>query len=88
MLPGTSTYRVLKLSQPALKLLQFFREVAAGEAVAASTTKQHAMEAGGLPVYSTTRMQQYSMSLRDVLPVGDAHARAWVGYWKQNGFLP
>ncbi|GJE90357.1 acetyl-CoA synthetase-like protein [Phanerochaete sordida] len=72
---------------PALKLLAFFRELAAGEQRAAAA-EGHALEAGGLPVFATGKMQECSAALREAPAVGDAHAKAWVEYWRTSGFLP
>lgn len=76
------------ISQPALKVLQFLR----GIATLKSRAAQHAcltaaMEAGGSPAFATDKLQEYCPSMRTLRPIGEEHAKAWVGYWKAQGFL-
>lgn len=73
--------------QPAIKLLEYYRGLAKGEERFAKAFKTLSVETGGWPVFGTRRIQQYSPSLRDLDVLGDAHAEAWIGYWKQTGFL-
>lgn len=73
---------------PALKILEYVRGMAAGDVLAAKAEKaQQPVEAGGLPVFSTARMQRYSATLRDLGAIDVVHARAWVSYWEKTGFL-
>ena len=44
------------------------------------------VEGGGLPCYATARLEALP-GVADLEPVGERHAEAWVGYWKQQGFL-
>ena len=69
--------------QPAVKILPFLR----GVSEAARSVGRNAVEAGGIPSYETRKLQQYSPSMKNLEPLGDAHASAWVAYWKQSGFL-
>ena len=73
--------------QPALKILEYCRGIAAGDSLAAKAERSEPVEAGGLPVFSTARMQRYSATLRDLGVVDVVHARAWVSYWEKTGFL-
>lgn len=82
MLAGPLTAR-----QPALKILEYVRSITSGDALAAKAEKSQPVEAGGLPVFSTARMQRYSATLRDLGVVDVVHARAWVSYWEKIGFL-
>lgn len=72
--------------QPALKIPEFFRGITITQARAASVNNA-TMEAGGVPQYATGKLQQYSPSFGALEPLGEAHARAWVAYWKKQGFL-
>ncbi|KAI0085165.1 hypothetical protein BDY19DRAFT_909277 [Irpex rosettiformis] len=65
---------------PALKLLEFFRSFS-------RETNAVSVEAGGLPVFSTTELQNKSETALAILPLQSNHARAWIRYWKGLGFL-
>ena len=73
--------------QPAIKLLEYYRGLAESEQRCARVAKILPIETGGWPVFSTKRIQQYSPSLRDLEVLGEAHAEAWIGYWKQISFF-
>lgn len=76
-----------KNRQPALKLLEFLRAIAALERFAANAAGPLTMEAGGTPAYATARLQEHSKTARTLAPIGEQHAKAWVGYWRRRGFL-
>lgn len=51
------------------------------------TVPEELVEAGGMAAYSTTLLQKFSPSMRDLAPINEVYAQKWVGYWKQAGFL-
>ncbi|KAI0345580.1 acetyl-CoA synthetase-like protein [Trametopsis cervina] len=70
---------------PAIKLLDFFGGVAARSKEAAS----HGISADalGVAMLQTTKLQQYSASVRALPPLGEQHAKMWIAYWKAKNFL-
>ncbi|GJE92564.1 acetyl-CoA synthetase-like protein [Phanerochaete sordida] len=70
---------------PAIKLVQTFRAMAASADRAQGTGVL--TEAGGLPLFATDRVQEYSRLMRELPPLGKEHADAWVKYWRSVGFL-
>ena len=73
--------------QPAIKLLEYYRWVAVADDHATKLAKSQVVEAGGLPVLLTSKIQKYSATLRELESIGAEHARAWVNYWTKIGFL-
>lgn len=69
-------------TQPAIKLLNFFRSAADGDASATDEA-----EAGGLPTFAMGKAQEASEMLRFLPSIGEEDARRWVGYWKTCGFI-
>lgn len=70
--------------QPAIKLLDFFSALnAASTAREASDT----VEAGGMPVFNTTKLCALSSIVRGLEPLSEDHAEAWVKFWSNQGFL-
>ncbi|KAI4521212.1 acetyl-CoA synthetase-like protein [Schizophyllum commune Loenen D] len=63
---------VSALDVPGVKLLEFFRGMSGGY---------------GLGKFATDKMTAVSETLRDLHPLGQADADAWVGYWKEKGLL-
>ncbi|KAL1743880.1 hypothetical protein HDZ31DRAFT_64623 [Schizophyllum fasciatum] len=57
---------------PGVKLLEFFRGISGGF---------------GLGAFSTDKMQEVSETLRNVKPLGQPDADAWVQYWRESGLL-
>ena len=76
-----------RVIQPALKIMDFFRSIAHptqknGEVDAAGGTKS-AMNLA----YETSELLRSSPVMRELQPMSEEHARAWVRYWKAKGFV-
>ncbi|KAH7912703.1 putative nonribosomal peptide synthetase [Hygrophoropsis aurantiaca] len=65
---------------PAIKLLEFFRASAHAEGNLAADK-----EAGGVSLFSTTKAQRVSKTLRELPQLGNSDAEAWVHYWIKHG---
>ena len=67
------------LLKPALKLLDFFRGLARAELT----------ESGGAMAlaFDTSRLLRSSPAMRELQPMSENHAKAWVQYWKSKGFI-
>ena len=78
-------HRFLK---PALKLLEFFRDMARNDdEVSRTQSSGSVFEAGGLADFSTTEAQRVSNTVLKMRPVGDADARTWIQYWISKGLF-
>ena len=72
--------------QPAIKLLDFFRNLSAGD-LQVTTDGRLDAEAGGLTTFSTTRTQDMSKTMRDLKPLGSKDVELWVKYWDAAGLF-
>lgn len=71
-------------TQPAIKLLEFFRALSRGdEAARAQGTTD--TEAGGMTNFSTSKAQEVSATMANMRAIGEVEADAWVGYWISKG---
>ena len=70
--------------QPAIKLLEFYRDMARHEELTQSETQ---VGETGMVDFSTTKAQSVSKTVADMRPLGDVDARAWVDYWSSAGLF-
>lgn len=73
--------------QPGVKLLEYYRALVSAEAVAQRAGTDEC-EAGGLPLFETSKACSVSKTLAGLPPLSAHDARAWVRYWKKTEFLP
>ncbi|KIM43694.1 hypothetical protein M413DRAFT_443603 [Hebeloma cylindrosporum] len=73
-------------SIPAVKLLDFFRGTVEMDAVLRQQAKK-GTETGGLAMFSTSKVQSISETMKTLPSLGPADAQAWVKYWKNAGFF-
>ncbi|GBE84591.1 acetyl-CoA synthetase-like protein [Sparassis crispa] len=66
---------------PAIKLLEFFRSLAAGQASKASSL------GADDPVFDTSKAQSASATMARLGALGKAEVHAWVKFWKGQNFL-
>ena len=68
-------------TQPALKLISFFRSLAqaAGSDKAEYSLMNH--------TYETKALRSSSPSIARLQPMSVEHARMWIRYWKRKGFI-
>ena len=73
--------------QPALKIMDFFRSIAHSRQ--RSGVANGAAKAEGIMnlAYETSELLRSSPSMRELEPMSEEHARAWVRYWKTKGFV-
>ena len=71
-------------TQPAIKLLEFFRALARGDQ-AIRSPGVGITEAAGMTNFSTTKIQQVSPTMANMQAIGEVEADAWVGYWISKG---
>ena len=79
---------LLRVAQPALKIIDVFRPIAHptqknGEMMGATTGTEVAMDL----VYETSELLRVSPIMRELQPMSEEHARAWVRYWKAKRFF-
>ena len=72
--------------QPAIKLLDFFRNLAAGDLQITRDGRSDA-EAGGFNMFSTSRTQDISKTMRDLKPLKSEDVELWVKYWDAAGLF-
>ena len=72
--------------QPALKLLDFFRNLSAGD-LQVTTDGRLDAEAGGLTTFSTSKIRDISKTMRDLKPLGSEDVEGWVKYWDAKGLF-
>ena len=72
--------------QPALKLLDFFRNLSAGDLQVTADNRLSA-EAGGLTTFLTFKTQNISKTMRDLKPLGSKDVEGWMKYWDANGLF-
>jgi hypothetical protein len=44
-------------------------------------------ETGGLAMFSTSKVQSISKTMKTLPPLGPTDTQAWVKYWKSAGFF-
>ncbi|KAF8550124.1 hypothetical protein OG21DRAFT_1420184, partial [Imleria badia] len=69
---------------PAIKLLDFFREMARHEELTQAETQVGEV---GMVDFSTSNSQRVSKTVAHMQPVGDVDAHAWVNYWSSAGLF-
>ncbi|KAJ3537775.1 hypothetical protein NM688_g6625 [Phlebia brevispora] len=69
---------------PAIKLLDFFRTLAA---VGQSRIPSANIEAGGTPPFSTIKLQCFSSTVRDLEPLDEEYPRLWIDFWASKNFI-
>lgn len=74
---------------PALKLLLFYRSLAAGDSTLQALEEGEAAEreALGSVKIATDKMQALSPTLRDMPPLTSAEPSRWVAYWSSKGLF-
>ena len=72
--------------QPAVKLVDFFRQLSAGDVKVTSSGRLDT-EAGGLTNFSTVKMQEMSKAMRDLKPLVCEDIERWVQYWDGRGLF-
>ena len=75
---------LMSLRQPAIKLLEFYRDMARHEELTQSETQ---VGEAGMADFSTAKAQRVSKTVAHMQPLGDADARAWVNYWSSAGLF-
>lgn len=73
-------------AQPALKLRSFFRGLASADKQRLEATDSAEVVDGSL-LYETTKLQQSSVTMRELPPMDKEHARMWVRYWRQRNWV-
>ncbi|KAF8311712.1 acetyl-CoA synthetase-like protein [Clavulina sp. PMI_390] len=75
---------------PAVKLLPFFRDLAAGDAATLKlpVEERDQREALGLRRLATDKMQGISPTLANLAPMTSHDVQLWVDHWRMIGFLP
>jgi hypothetical protein len=73
-------------SQPAIKLLSFFRMISSADATIRKSGRSD-VEGGGLATFSTAKSQAASPTLNNLQQIGTDDAQRWVGYWSGKGFF-
>lgn len=53
----------------------------------ASLQDKSKVEAGGLPLYDTTKLQRVCPSVRNLDKIDAKLVEAWVGWWKEKGWI-
>jgi thioester reductase-like protein len=81
-----SADQAVELKIPALKLLDFFRSLSAGDLQVTTDGRLNA-EAGGLTTFSTSKIQDISKTMRDLKPLGSEDVEGWVKYWDAKGLF-
>ncbi|KAF8816011.1 putative aminoadipate reductase [Phlegmacium glaucopus] len=75
-----------ELRIPAVKLLDFFRQMSVGDLQVTSDGRLNA-EAGGLTNFSTSKTQDISKAMRDLKPLVSKDIEQWVKYWDATGLF-
>ena len=66
--------------------MPFLRGIAAADERRVSL-EVPAAEAGGVPSYDTGKLQRFSPSVAELGALTEVHAKAWIDYWRKQGFL-
>lgn len=77
---------VMMRRNPALKILQFFRD-GASSAKAGREDGSDVPEAMGLPHLDVTDAKQAAPSLRTLPPLSESDVRGWLKFWKSVGHI-
>lgn len=77
---------VLIVPQPAIKLLEFFRNSSNADAALRSGQRKGS-ESGGMAEFSTTKSQAISSTMKDLPALGRTEAHMWIKYWKSAGLF-
>jgi hypothetical protein len=72
--------------QPAVKLLDFFRGTVEMDAILRQQEKEDT-ETGGLAMFSTSKVQSISETMKTLPSLGPTDTQAWVKYWKSAGLF-
>jgi hypothetical protein len=76
------------LSQPAIKLVDFFALQGRSDAAARASDASAAHgEAGGLVALSLEKVQHASKTMRELQPLEETDVARWIGYWKAKGLF-
>ncbi|KAH9928993.1 hypothetical protein B0H21DRAFT_700203 [Amylocystis lapponica] len=70
---------------PALKLLQYFREIVTVEGLKQGGLED--LEVGGIPRFETSKAQTVSPTLANLRCLGAENVKAWVQYWRAKAFI-
>jgi hypothetical protein len=73
-------------SQPAIKLLSFFRMISSADATVRKSGRSD-VEGGGFARFSTEKSQAASPTFNNLQQISTDDARQWVGYWSGKGFF-
>jgi hypothetical protein len=73
-------------SQPAIKLLSFFRMMSSADATLRKSGGSD-VEGGGLATFSMEKSQAASPTLYNLQQIGADDAQRWVSYWSSKGFF-
>jgi hypothetical protein len=76
----------LNFVQPAIKLLDFFRSISGMDAILRQKGKED-VETGGLAMFSTTKVQSFSQTMKSLPAIGQIDAQRWIKYWRNAGFI-
>lgn len=71
--------------QPSVKILEFFRRMAIGDAAARKSGR--ADSEGGIKSFATHKAQAASLTMTHAQPIGLDYAQRWVNYWVFKGYL-
>jgi len=71
---------------PAIKLLDFFRQISTGD-LQVATNGQLDAEAGGSAKFSTLKTREISKAMRELKPLGSEEIKRWVKYWDGAGLF-
>jgi len=73
---------------PGLKLLSFFRKMRnANDGLRIVGSEVAYIEAGGLAILSTDKIQRVSKTVREISPLSAEDANRWVRYWTSKGLF-
>lgn len=72
--------------QPAVKLLEFFRQFSKANEVLSKCAGM-GVESGGLPVFAVGKALAISRTLKNLQPIGRQDIDRWIRYWGGRGML-
>ena len=72
--------------QPAIKLVDFFRHLSDRDLQITRDGRLDA-EVGGFTLFSSSRTQDMSKTMRDLKPLGSEDVELWVKYWDEVGLF-
>ncbi|KAH9946609.1 hypothetical protein B0H21DRAFT_693457 [Amylocystis lapponica] len=82
-MPSSMLTAASYLEQPALKLLQYFRDIVVLEGL----RQGEDLEVGGIPRFETSKAQSVSPILANLRRLGAEDAKAWIQYWRVKAFI-